>query len=63
MTQEEVFTYVDAANRLALALEKDLKSGNVISNHTIIALSKFIAASQSMRKVVDMLESNKVKYN
>lgn len=55
--------YVNAASEMAESLTKDIKAGKAISNETVLAVSRFISASSSIQKMLDQVESDKVKLN
>ena len=49
--------YVGAASDLAESLQGDIKSGKrTYSNETIIKLSKFVAAAERFRHILDLID-------
>lgn len=56
--------YVGAASDLAEAIEVDIKSkSRTVSTETVLALSKFVAAAHSVKKMLDTVESSRIKLN
>lgn len=60
----KLIKYVNAATDMAESLERDIKAKDrKVSNDTVLALSKFVAAANSVQKMLDQVERDTVKLN
>lgn len=59
----KVVAYVDAAATLCEYLSKDIKNGKVVTNETVVALSRFVAATHRVAFFLDKIESLKTNLN
>jgi len=55
--------YVNAVNELAEGVERDIKNGKSISNDTVLRLSKFISAQNTVAFMLETLEKQNEKLN
>lgn len=62
-TLEKLIKYVDAASNMAESITSDIKNKGMISNDTVLYVSKFIAAAQFIEKELDMLQKKGLKLN
>jgi hypothetical protein len=61
---EKLSAYVNAAADLAESVRIDIKHNNgVIENETVLALNRFIVASNEVAEITNALQPNKIRMN
>ena len=60
---EKLTAYVNAASDLAEQMSLDLKHGDMYTNQTITALSKFVSTANAVKDMLDVLEDRNINLN